>query len=343
LTPPAGAKANRYFVCLPTAHREPRAWDPLDPGDVPIPDCRYLGGVFTEFERLASDAGLTVYVTWDVSWLPAYGPDVVAVVLGDEWCRVPLYAHRVRAVFKNYGVARLIEWRPRFDGLWFSQMLQETRIGIERLPFVATAMLGTLAGRRARIYDMPLGYFKQIALPIVPIRERRYDAFFAGSIEHQAESSFLRGLTRAPKIISRERMFAALEAYRDAKPQRAIELRTTADFQASVSEDGDRYSHSLAQTKVCVVPRGASPETFRWFEGLRYGCVIVCEALPHRRYYTGAPVLTIERWEELPALLERVLSDPDELERLHRASLRWWFERCSEAVSGAFIAEHLEA
>ena len=101
------------------------------------------------------------------------------------------------------------------------------------------------------------------------------------------------------------------------------------------------YSELVAQTRVCLVPRGNSPETFRFFEALRAGCVVVCESLPDYWFYRGAPVLKVRRWSELSDVLTALLADTAELERLHSASVDWWRSRCSEEALGQYMAEQI--
>jgi hypothetical protein len=98
------------------------------------------------------------------------------------------------------------------------------------------------------------------------------------------------------------------------------------------------YSELVAQTRVCLVPRGNSPETFRFFEALRAGCVVVCESLPDHWYYRGAPVVRLNRWSELSSVVPPLLADSARLDEMHRASLHWWESRCSERAIGHLIA-----
>ena len=91
------------------------------------------------------------------------------------------------------------------------------------------------------------------------------------------------------------------------------------------------------ETKICLVPRGTSFETFRFFEALRYGCVVVTEALPSRWFYKGAPVIQITDWSELEKILEKLLSDKQVLQEKHQESLNWWHKKCSEETVGAYI------
>ena len=89
---------HRYFA---TSHEGTRAWNPHDPSDAPLPDCRYFGGVFVEFERHWDGPPLTVYLTKDTTSLPSYGPDVVVLLLNEEWFRTPAYSGEVLAVMRN--------------------------------------------------------------------------------------------------------------------------------------------------------------------------------------------------------------------------------------------------
>jgi len=140
------------------------------------------------------DGDLDVYLTWDVERLPAYGERVVAVVLGDEGARIPRYTDRVRAVFKAYGVrpelaGRLRDASPAVAAPQLLQLL--VRWGRWLPPGLAHArvrLARRLGGGRqpARILTIPVGTFNQVELPVPPMRDRRVDLAFAGSVEHAA-------------------------------------------------------------------------------------------------------------------------------------------------------------
>jgi hypothetical protein len=95
--------------------------------------------------------------------------------------------------------------------------------------------------------------------------------------------------------------------------------------------------------KLCLVPRGTSYETFRFFEALRYGCIVVTEALPSRWFYEGSPAIQITDWNELETILEKLLKDQNLMQEKHEESLNWWKTRCSEAVVGEYMAEKLNS
>jgi hypothetical protein len=99
----------------------------------------------------------------------------------------------------------------------------------------------------------------------------------------------------------------------------------------------------MMSSRICLAPRGTSVETFRLFEGLRCGCVVACDPLPRRWFYTGGPFVEVTRWSELERALAPLLDDPAALARAQAASLAWWNERCSEAAVGRFLAERLNA
>ncbi len=136
-------------------------------------------------------------------------------------------------------------------------------------------------------------------------------------------------------------MLKAVRRIAAQQPGLRVDLRLTSAFDASAACSPDDYSRRLMDARVCLAPRGASVETFRVLEGLRAGCVVVCEPLPDHWFYAGAPVIGLDRWSQLEGTLERVLNDPQELVRLHRASLTWWRERCSEEAMGRFMANRL--
>jgi hypothetical protein len=339
-----GIDAKNAYVVIPPWNDEACRWNPFDPDDLPMPDCAYIGAVMRAMERDAGVAGFTFYITTNLQRLPSYGDRVVVVLIADEWCRIPLYAFKVRSVFKTYGTQLQVHGiGPRSLSAYdIAAFVQDARTSLIRLPSrVATAAaiaLERLRGRKSawRIFDIPLGYYRQIALPFVPIGERRFDVYFAGSVANRGTSANLRQQL-TPKFLSRARMLHYLRALAARRPDLAVETALTVAF---ANEDAAvRYSQTMMQTKICVVPRGTSLETYRYFEGLRVGCIVITEGVPRRWFYDGAPVLAVRDWSELDTFIPELLRDPSRLETISQASLAWWSTRCSEDVVGGFVAD----
>ena len=181
-----------------------------------------------------------------------------------------------------------------------------------------------MAALRARPELGPMGYCKQLDLPLVPFAERRRVFSFRGSVDnYRAGLLSKHALTNYPKRVARQRFLAALREVARQLPGDACDLRVTTDFDDSLKDAGRDYSAALMDSRFCLCPRGTRLETFRIFEGLRYGCVTVTEALPDRWYLRGAPLVTVGDWRELPELMRRLLADPERLAALHRPSLAW--------------------
>ena len=136
-------------------------------------------------------------------------------------------------------------------------------------------------------------------------------------------------------------MLFAVSALQRDRPRLRSEIRLTARFQESADAAPEVYSRGLMDARICLAPRGTSAETFRILEGLRCGCVVVCESLPRRWFYTGAPLVRLRRWRDLPRRLAPLLDDPAALADHHRRSLAWWQARCSEAAIGRYMASCL--
>jgi hypothetical protein len=337
----------RYFVELP-GKRVHVPWD-LRAGPVPEqPATRYFGAAFRHMEGMLADPEIDVYLTMNPDRLPAYGDHVVAVVLADEVGRIPRYVDRVRAVFKNYGVRPELGGGPLRDPslTGFLELAQYAVRWLRWLPGGAAharvLASGRLRGRPARppVDIIPLGTFNQLDVPSVPIEERPTDLFFAGSVEHEAS---VRHRLGSPKTLARREMVSAVEELGRRRPNLRVDLRLTAGFEASKAESPAEYSQALMNARVCLAPRGTSVESFRVFEGLRCGCVVVAERLPDHWFYAGSPILQVDRWRDLEEAIRPVLDDPAELRRRHALTLAWWHDRCSEPAIGRFLAERLNA
>jgi hypothetical protein len=335
----------RYYLDLPQ-DTNPRAWDPHAGPRMERPDTRYFGRAFAEMEKGLRDPELEVYLTWSVDRLPSYGDRVVAVLLGDEVGRIPRYADRVGAVFKSYGTRPVLGSRPvDLDATELLAIAQWAYRWVRWLPG-GTAHGWRLARRRvrreripSRLFTIPLGTYNQLDLPMLSIESRPTDLFFAGSIEHYGSSRRL----RSPKQRAREEMLAAVERLGRTRSGLQLDIRRTPGFTASANASPAAYSQALMSSRVCLAPRGTSLETFRVFEGLRYGCIVVTERLPSRWFYDGAPLLQLDCWADLEQVIARVLDDPAELQSWHLRALAWWQERCSEIAVGRYLAACLNA
>lgn len=312
-------------------------------------DCgEYFGKVFEAMQQKLEIENLVFYFTRDIDRLPSYGENVVAVVIGDEWSRVPKYFHKVRAVFKCYGIRSIAGFdlrRPSYlNLLTFAQFIGNQIVNSPR--WFSYSLYQVRHKRPPRIYDIPLGYSNQVDLPIQPILERSTDVFFAGSVVHRPRPKrSLKYWLKTPKTLSRAQMLANLDRIKAVRPEMNIELSITGGFIISYdptrSSDAKSYSEKMMDTKVCLVPRGTAFETFRFFEAMRYGCVIITETLPSRWFYDGSPAIQVKDWREMQAVLDTVLNDRELLERKHQSALRWWQEKCSETAVGEFMAQKL--
>ena len=299
-------------------------------------------------ERHLKRGGLTFYLTWSVHQLPTYGKDVVAIVLGDEWARRPRYTSKVGAVFKCYGTQSKLGCHPLSNPTYLNVLttLQFLLTSTVRIPGALRGIWDRMRspGHDSEVFAIPLGYANQTALPIKPVRNRRYDASFAGSIQHKPRSIWSpKRWLQTPKSLSRQSMSIALARVQDLRPEWLISLSQTAGYHAIRSADPSSYSELMMDTKVALVPRGTSLETFRYFESMRAGCVVIAEALPDRWFYDGSPAIQIEDWSTLDEILGEIFSNPDRLQYLHEASLDWWQRVCSEEAVGRFMSDRLNA
>jgi hypothetical protein len=340
---------NKYYVCLPQG-QEPLLWDPSDVNQTPFMGCHYYGKVLIAMEKNMELRDLIFYITWDTSELPSYGQNVVVVLLGDERYSIPTYFQKVRAVFTQFGTRPVLGCNPFLEPSYanFLALVHFVRKLISGLPdrlnylFQKLRTLFSRNGKAPSIYNIPFGYYNQLDLPVKPIESRLYDVSFVGSVVHESSPMWsLKYWMDTPKGLSRKKMIAAMNTFKEEHPELKVHLSITPNFEASKWADAESNSRQLMDTKICLVPRGATLETHRFFEALRYGCVIVSEALPSRWYYDGAPAVWIKDWTDLNRILEKLIKDKHLMQKKHRESLEWWESRCSEDVVGAYIAQNL--
>jgi hypothetical protein len=347
--PAASAPATRFFQCL-QADRRPRPWTPPVPVE-DVVDTWYFGRAFAAMDRELRLRGLTVYVTNDLERLPSYGDDVVALIIGDDFARVPAYISRVRAVFRTQSARPHLGCNPL---AWpslatFASLIPAGRAAIKCAPGHVRRLGAELAASRGRgrrpapMIDVPIGTYNALDLPLTPFAERRTDVFFAGSVEHRPGRRAAALKRRVmPKDLSRTAMLRNAERL-GRHPELAVDIRLTGSFVQSISSDPGEYSRAMMDTRVALVPRGTTAETQRFFAALKYGCVVVTDAIAPSWFYARAPVVRLRHWDELEHVVVPLLAQPERLEGLHRQALAWWEQACSEEAVGRLMAAALNA
>jgi hypothetical protein len=349
------SQKNKYYVCLPGNNEVTATLDEsIAAGNEFILDynLNYFKKIFEHMDRSLNKGGLTFYITRNVRSLPSYGQDIVAIVLGDEWSRIPRYFDKVKAIFKCYGTEPALGYYPFKQPILLSTMtlIQSIRVLILRLPGILNYLLYTMKNcgvqdfRLPLIYEIPLGFYKQEDLSVKDFLSRDYATYFRGSsVNHEKVPLYYpRFWLKSPKNLSRNRMIEKLMQVKNKYPDLNIELSLIDKFLHGQSKiASDSYSLDMMNTKICLVPRGTSFETFRFFEGLRYGCIVIAEVLPEYWFYQGSPAIHVEDWSQLDDVLIELISSEEIMLEKHQASLSWWHSKCSETAVGDYIAEKL--
>lgn len=242
-------------------------------------------------------------------------PNVVVFIMGDEWARVPLYAANVHAIFKAPGQDMKLAFHRswlRFNTMAIVQYLRQQG---KRFP-------RHHRDRKQNIFAIPYGYYR---LPerdrVTPINERGIDASFTGSIDHR---NVLGGLIKTNKVLSRERMVATVDRWKQDKPYR-IDVKLSTYFpKAGDTPEFNDYPTILMDTKICLSPRGTHLETYRLCEGMYYGCIVIAEEQPAHWFAENSPAFIINDWDTLPDLLSCLLGNPNRMQHLQQESLRYW-------------------
>jgi len=156
-----------------------------------------------------------------------------------------------------------------------------------------------------------------------PIAARTIDAGFVGRT-YPHRKTFLTELSNHPKL-------------------RDFRLKLTCDLRLSISEFGE----FLNDTKVSVCLAGnSSPETFRYYESTKLGCIVITPHMPANALYASHPGIQIDDIDdvdEVAAVLESVLQAPARHEALQERSLSAWQTQYSPQAVAAMIKRTVES
>jgi hypothetical protein len=289
----------------------------------------YLCSAAFLIESACSGQGLHFHVTANTNSAPLSGPKSIVFVISEE-TGPPRYSGTVGAVFKCYGAKpSASDWSWSHPMLVLSSMAKDAIVWKRTL--VNQCRWWTCHLRQGRIrptttvHHIPLGYYA-VPPPDFPAWDLRLnDVFFAGSLRKKAGER--RGIFRlaSPKEVVRSDLVHALKRFAEEK-QWAVRLVLVTGFApyalaTEVGAEGGRvmtpenYMKEMANSKICLAPRGTSLETFRHYEAASVGSVIVSGKLPPTWFYRNVPF--VNDWRNVDQVLHRLLQDPDNLKRLH--------------------------
>jgi len=152
------------------------------------------------------------------------------------------------------------------------------------------------------VHSFPLGYNKKhIPLENVPIINRPTDVFFSGHMASKNRIEYMKPL---------------LQFFEDLKPKDRpnLDINITKGF--NMGMDSEEYSRRMHRSKIVICPAGnVSVETFRHYEAMRSGAVVVSPTLPETEIYRDSYLCQVEDWHnECGEAIMDLLADLDMLQ-----------------------------
>jgi hypothetical protein len=296
-------------------------------------ELRFTYDVLEQALPMVKAKGLRFYITKEAYRLPEYGPDVVAILLQEERSKVPVYGRHVRAVIRNLQSKPFLGFAPH----WRMGKVEAT-LAIEYARDWYTHTKSRRAFRaphpewpapvrnEALVIDMPLGYHSQVELP---------------QVRHPVPRHDLRHYIGTSKFAAREQLWRILTDLK-AKGEWNIDLGNIAADQAKeLAPVFNTYSEKMVNSRICVSPRGTVADTFRSFEGLRAGCLVIGNRVPKESFLAGSPIHIINHWAELEPLLKKYARNIEYLEGERAKSLAFWNEHLSTEKIAQYLADAL--
>lgn len=194
--------------------------------------------------------------------------------------------------------------------------------------------------------SIPLGYFTESSnSDVIPLGERLYNISFIGCLNRNR-------LELASKLsgISKFWLFMGLSFYKDKTLKilnKIVQWKWNRDlfqFNEDFNKgmDSDTYQYFLQHTKIALCPRGwVNSETFRLYEAMRYGCVVITEELPDRSYYKDIPVIKVKNWSEGIEIARNLLKDPKKLEQMGFNNKQFYDKHLSPKATAKIIIKKL--
>lgn len=182
------------------------------------------------------------------------------------------------------------------------------------------------------VETFPLGPTSDFLTHVKPMSERKYDYSFSGQCdENMGTRNYFRYIT---SNMVGDVKWPFLDDYNGF-------INFTEGF--GMGLNSKEYSELMADTKVSLCPGGAaSMETFRFFESMAVGSVVITPVLPKTWYYEALQdcFVTLKSWYALPWIIKAYM----EMEPLRLQGLSEYIvKRYDEVLSPKAVAEFMYA
>jgi len=115
-------------------------------------------------------------------------------------------------------------------------------------------------------------------------------------------------------------------------------LNFTSGFREGI--DIIRYHKLLSNSKISLVPKGVSPETFRFSESFASGCIVITTEKLNVWYYENCPAIFINDWSELN---QNLIDDVINSESIRIKSIEYYDKYLSARANANYILEKIKS
>lgn len=196
------------------------------------------------------------------------------------------------------------------------------------------------------VTSIPLGYnYLPSNDNFIPVNERNFDISFLGALNKNR-------ISMAAEITGINKHIIALGLYLNHTKT----LKFLNDFvdlmkpkekyffswQFNSGTTKEKYNLIMEHTKIALTPQGwTNTETFRLYEAMMFGCVVVTNKLPKRKYYENIPVIQVEDWKEGMKKVKELLQNENLMLELSEKSRAFYDAYLSPKATAKIIAEKL--
>jgi hypothetical protein len=108
--------------------------------------------------------------------------------------------------------------------------------------------------------------------------------------------------------------------------------------------DEEDYNFILRNSKIALCPKGwVNTETFRLYEAMKWGCVVISEELPDRSYYKDIPIIQVKDWREGLKISNELINNKTKLEEMSKKNLQYYKDNLSPQATANLIVDKLNS